>query len=54
MTQPQNGDLIKVNTKTGMVTAGNSILYGIKNRGLDVVIQYQDFTPDDSIFPDLK
>lgn len=54
MTQPQNGDFIMVNTKTGMVTAGNSRLYEIKNRSLDVVLRYQVFTPDDSIFSDLK
>ncbi len=54
VTQPKNGDFIKVNTKTGKVTDGNTRLYEIKNRGLDVDVPYQNYTPDDSMFPDLK
>ncbi|TRX58280.1 hypothetical protein FNH22_14575 [Fulvivirga sp. M361] len=49
---PKNGEFVEINTKTGSVVQGNTRVYEIRRRGLDVDIPYKRYTPDDSYFPD--
>ena len=59
---PQNGDLITVNTRTGNVVDGNGRVFELQRRAidptssieLDMLLPVREYTPDMSMFPDLS
>lgn len=48
VTNPRDGNFVTVNTQTGNVVEGNTRVYEIQRRGLDVDIPYQEYTPNNS------
>jgi RHS repeat-associated protein len=54
VTNPTNYKKVTINTKTGKLVDGNTRIYEIKRRGLDVDVPVDRYTPNDSAFPDLK
>jgi RHS repeat-associated protein len=46
ITNPTNGAYVKVNTRTGKVVDGNTRVYEIQRRGLDVDIPYKEHNPN--------
>ena len=59
--KPRNGDMIKINTRTGKVIDGNGRVYELKRRATDpkssispgTEIPYEPYTPDNSFFWDI-
>jgi hypothetical protein len=51
---PTNYDPVQINTKTGKLVNGNTRIYEIQRRGLDVTVPVKTHVPDDSAFPDLS
>lgn len=49
---PADGNFIKVNTNTGKVTDGNTRLYELRRRGMNVDVPYEHYTPNNSYFFD--
>lgn len=45
---------VKINTETGKLVDGNTRIYEIQRRGLDVDVPLEKYTPDNSHLPDLK
>jgi RHS repeat-associated protein len=54
VTKPKNYKKVTVNTETGNVMDGNTRLYELQRRKLNVDVPYEEYTPDKSMFPDLK
>lgn len=46
--------MVTVNTETGKLFDGNTRIYEMQRRKLDVDVPYQEYTPDNSMFPNLK
>ncbi|HEY4481248.1 MAG TPA: RHS repeat-associated core domain-containing protein [Candidatus Brocadiaceae bacterium] len=54
VTNPTQYNKVKVNTETGKLSDGNTRIYEIQRRGLDVDVPVEKYTPDNSHLPDLK
>jgi RHS repeat-associated protein len=54
VTNPSKYDPVTINTKTGKLVDGNTRIYEIQRRGLDVNVPVKEYTPNDSGFPELK
>jgi len=51
---PKDGKLVTVNSETGLTVDGNTRIYEIQRRKLDIEIPYQTYIPDNSMFIQLK
>lgn len=52
---PKDYRKITLNTETGTLFDGNTRIYELQKRGLgNIQIPYQEYTPDNSMFPQLK
>jgi len=54
VTNPTKYKPVTVNTRTGTLSDGNTRIYELQRRGLNVDVPYAKYTPDNSMFPDLK
>jgi RHS repeat-associated protein len=54
VTNPKNYKMVTVNTETGTLFDGNTRIYELQRRKLNVDVPYQEYTPDNSMFPILK
>jgi hypothetical protein len=55
VTNPKNGQRVKINMRTGKVVDGNTRIYEIQRRGINVHLPYSIHDPGDSeYFPDLE
>lgn len=51
---PKPYNPVTINTKTGKLSDGNTRVYELQRRKIDVDIPVKKYTPDDSMFPNLK
>ncbi len=52
--KPKEYDPVTVNTITESVSDGNTRLYELRRRKLNIDVPYENYTPDRSMFPDPK
>lgn len=51
---PSDYRKVTINTETGKLFDGNTRIYELQKRNLNVDVPYQEYTPDNSVFPNLK
>lgn len=54
VTNPIAYDPVTIDPKTGKLWDGNTRIYEIQRRGLDVDVPVKTYTSDNSAFPNLK
>jgi RHS repeat-associated protein len=54
VTNPSKYNKVRINTETGKLVDGNTRIYEIQRRGLDVNVPLEKYSPDKSHLPDLK
>jgi RHS repeat-associated protein len=54
VTNPKDYKMVTINTETGKLFDGNTRIYELQRRKLDVDVPYQEYIPDNSMFPKLK
>jgi RHS repeat-associated protein len=53
-TNPKDYKMVTVNTETGTLFDGNTRIFELQRRKLNVDVPYQEYIPDNSMFPKLK
>ena len=52
--KPNDYRKVTINTETGKLFDGNTRIYELQKRNLNIDVPYKEYTPDNSMFPQLK
>ncbi|NML21270.1 hypothetical protein HHL16_10325 [Pseudoflavitalea sp. G-6-1-2] len=52
--RPKDYKKVTLNTQTGTLFDGNTRIYELQKRNINIDVPYQEYTPDNTMFPELK